>query len=306
MVDELETLGGSLEDVRAFCAVAEFGTVSAAARQLGETKGSISRRLSRLESRLGVRLLARTPRAVTPTEEGMAFFAKAREALTWLDDAAEGARQSRDVPRGHLRVTAPVDLGTEVLPELVVRFRARHPQITVELLITDAALDLAANRVDLALRASESELPDTSYRASVLTRMRIGLYAAPAYLATRGSPDMPSELAGHDLIVPQVLASATRLPLTDRRGRSQQLITRPVIRTSDYANVLRLAAAGGGIGPVPDLVAAAALGSGAVVPVLPEWTVSIGTLYAVSLDGRVAPARVRAFRDFMRAALDGS
>jgi DNA-binding transcriptional LysR family regulator len=138
MVDDTETIGGSLEDLRAFCAVAEFGTVSSAARQLGETKGSVSRRLSRLEQRLGVALLARTPRAVSLTEEGAAFYAKSHEALALLDDAAEGARQSRTMPSGHLRVTAPVDFGMDVLPELVVRFRARHPQITVELLLTDA------------------------------------------------------------------------------------------------------------------------------------------------------------------------
>ena len=303
MVDESETIGGALEDVRAFCAVAEFGTVSAAARQLDETKGSISRRLSRLERRLGVKLLARTPRAVSPTEEGMAFFAKAREALTWLDDAVEGARQSQEVPRGHLRVTAPVDLGMEVLPGLVVRFRARHPQITVELLLTDAPLDLAANRVDLALRASAGDLPNMGYRASVLTQLRIGLYAAPAYLAAHGSPDTHAALAEHDLVVSRDFAGAAQLRLTDRRGRAHEVLARPVLRTSDYASVLRLIAAGGGIGPVPDLVAAASVASGAVAPVLPESSVSTGTLYAISLSGRDAPARVRAFRDFMRTAL---
>lgn len=307
MVDESETMfGGALEDVRAFCAVAEFGTVSAAARRLGETKGSISRRLSRLERRLGVRLLARTPRAVSPTEEGMAFFAKAKEALTWLDDAVEGARQSQEVPRGHLRVTAPVDLGMDVLPELVVRFRARHPQITVELLLTDAPLDLAANRVDLALRASVGDLPSMGYRASVLARLRIGLYASPAYLAARGTPDAPAALAGHDLVVAPEAAGAAQLRLTDQRGRAHEVLARPVIRTSDYASVLRLAAAGGGIGPVPDLVAAASVASGSLAPVLPEWSISTGTLYAISLSGREAPARVRAFRDFMRAALEAS
>ena len=134
MVDKTETIGGAIEDVRAFCTVVELGTVSAAARQLQETKGSISRRLSRLEKRLAARLLARTPRAVSPTEEGTAFYTKAREALKWMDDAAEGARQSQDVLRGHLRVTAPIDLGMDVLPDLVVRFRRVHPQINVELL----------------------------------------------------------------------------------------------------------------------------------------------------------------------------
>jgi len=309
MVVETETiggalLGGALEDVRAFCAVAEFGTVSAAARQLGETKGSISRRLSRLERRLGVTLLARTPRAVSPTEEGVAFHAKAREALAWLDDAAEGARRSQSVPRGHLRVTAPVDFGMDVLPELVVRFRTMHPQITVELLITDSALDLAANRVDLALRASVGDLPDMGYRASMVAQFRIGLYAAPAYLAARaGGPDAPSALAEHDLVVSREFAGTVQLLMTDRRGRSSEVIARPAIRTSDYASVLRLAIAGGGIGPIPDLVAAASVASGALSPVLPAWSVSQGTLYAVSLGGRDAPARVRVFRDFVRMEL---
>lgn len=304
MVDESETIGGALEDLRAFCAVAEFGTVSAAARQLRETKGSISRRLSRLERRLGVTLLARTPRAVSPTEEGMAFHAKAREALAWLDDAVEGARQSQEMPRGHLRVTAPVDLGMDVLPELVVRFRARHRQITVELLVTDAPLDLAVNRVDIALRASVGDLPDMGYRASAVAQFRIGLYAAPTYLAAHGNtPDAPSALAAHDWVVSREFAGAAQLRLTDRRGRSNEVSARPVIRTSDYASVLRLTLAGGGIGPIPDLVAAKAVASGALSPVLPEWNVSEGKLYAISLSGRAAPARVRVFRDFVRTEL---
>lgn len=305
MVDEMETLGGAVEDVRALCAVVEFGTVSAAARHLGETKGSISRRLSRLEQRLGVTLLARTSRAVTPTEEGLAFHAKAKEALAWLDDAAEGARQAQAVPRGHLRVTAPVDLALDVLPELVVRFRDQHPQITVELLVTDAPLDLAANRIDLALRASTGALPDMGYRASALAQLRIGLYAAPAYLSTRrGEPDTPAELAEHDLVVAREVAGGAQLELTDRRGRTVGVHARPVFRTSDYASVLRLLRAGGGIGPVPDVVAAASLASGALVPVLPGWSVGEGTLYAISVSGREAPARVRAFREFVRAELN--
>lgn len=311
MVVDSETIGavefgGALEDVRAFCAVAERGTVSAAARQLGETKGSISRRISRLERRLGVKLLARTPRAVSPTEEGTAFFTKAREALSWLDDAAEGARQSQDVPRGHLRVTAPIDLGMDVLPELVVRFRARHPQISVELLLTDAPLDLAANRVDLALRATVGDLPDTGYRASTLAQFRIGLYAAPGYLASHGNPEVPPALSEHDLVVSKEFAGAARIRLTDRRGRAHEVLARPVMRTSDYASVLRLTTAGGGVGPIPDLVAAASVASGALSAVLPEWSLSDGTLYAISLGGRDAPARVRVFREFVRAELEAA
>src|SRR5690625_2882886 len=133
MVDETETLGGALEDIRAFCAVVELGSISGAAQHRGETKGAVSRRISRLEQRLGTLLLSRTPRAVTATEEGLAFHAKARDALDLLDDAAESARQSQAIPRGRLRVTAPHDLGLELLPPLMTRFRAEHPQIAIDL-----------------------------------------------------------------------------------------------------------------------------------------------------------------------------
>lgn len=305
MVDELETIGGALEDIRAFCAVAEFGTVSAAARQLGETKGSISRRLSRLEHRLGVTLLARAPRAVSPTEEGNAFYIKAREALAWLDDAAEGARQSQDVPQGHLRVTAPVDIGIELMPPIVAKFRALHPQITVELLVTDTPLDLAANRIDLALRAQDGNLPDMVYRASLVAPLRVGLYAAPDYLEANGwSGDTPAALAEQHFVISREFTGAAQLVLTDRRGRTQEVVIRPSIRTGDYASVLRLAIAGAGIGPVPDLVAAAHVASGSLAPVLADWSLSEGQLYAISLSGQHAPARVRVFREFVRTELN--
>ncbi len=303
MVHESETLGGALEDIRAFCAVIEFGTVSAAARELGETKGSISRRLSRLERRLGAALLARTPRAVSATEEGTSFYVKAREALSLLADATEGARQSQSVPQGHLRVTAPIDLGVDVLPPLVVRFRALHPQITVELLLTDAALDLAANRIDLALRASPGELPDMGYRASTLAAFRVGLYASPGYVAVHGVPATAQGLVDHDLVICRDLVAAGKITLSDRRGRSMTVATRPVIRTTDFASVHRIVLAGGGIGPAPDFVAAASLAAGALVPVLPDLSVIEGKLYAISLGGLEAPARVRIFREFVRGEL---
>lgn len=303
MVDESATISGALEDLRAFCAVIEFGTMSAAARQLGEAKGSISRRVSRLERRLGTALLARTPRAVTATEEGTAFYAKAREALSLLADAVEGARQSQAEPQGHLRVTAPIDFGMDVLPRLIVQFRALHPQISVELLLTDAALDLAANRIDLALRASAEALPDMGYRASNLVDFHVCLYAAPDYLATRGVPSLPAEIADHDLVVARELVGAAILPLTHRRGRSGQVMARPMIRTTDYASVHRIVVAGGGIGVIPDIVVAGALASGAIKRVLPDWMVAAAKLHAITLGGRDAPARVRIFREFIRSEL---
>ncbi|MEH6493432.1 LysR family transcriptional regulator [Halopseudomonas sp.] len=303
MVDRTETLSGSLDDLQAFCAVMEFGSISAAARQLQETKGSVSRRLSRLEARLGAALLARTSRAVSATEEGTAFYLKARDALSLLAEATNDARQSSSVPQGHLRITAPMDLGIDVLPPMLVQFRALHPQISVELLLTDAPLDLAANRVDLALRATPGNLPSMNYRASILCGFTLGLYAGNAYLRQGTAPQHPTELALHPLVTCRELVGTTSLGLTDKRGKTSEILLQPSIRTSDYASAQRLLLAGAGIGTLPDLVAARSLASGALLPVLPEWHISRGSLYAISLGGAEAPARVRVFREFLRTEL---
>jgi DNA-binding transcriptional LysR family regulator len=299
-------LGGSLDDLRAFCAIVDFGTVSAAARELGETKGSISRRVSRLERRLGIALLARTPRAVTPTGEGTAFHARARDALALLADASEEVHAARSVPSGHLRVTAPVDIGIDILPDLIAGFRRQYPQITVEMLLTSTPLDLATHRIDLALRATAGDLPDMDYRAAALLDFSIRLYAAPAWLATHGEPTEPDELSERDLVMPQDYGAGAPLTLRSTRGRTESVPVRPVIRTGDYASVHRILRAGGGIGPLPEIVAAPALVGGELQAVLPEWSAGSARLHAISLRGREAPARVRLFRDFIRSGLSST
>lgn len=313
MVDQSETrtatvadpqeLGGSLDDIRAFCAVVDFGSISAAARVLGETKGGVSRRVTRLERRLGTTLLARRPRAVSPTEEGVAFHAKAGAALALLDDAAEAASEAHSLPQGHLRLTAPVDLGLELLPTAISVFRRRYPQITVELLLTSSALDLTTHRIDLALRAS-SELPDMGYRATPLASFDVRLYATSAYLAERGEPQSPAELAGHDLIVARDLIGTAAVSLSSGR-RTERVAVRPAVQTDELASVARIVLAGGGIGPVPDVVAAPALQDGRLQAVLPRWRVSTARLYAITVAGREAPARVRLFKEFLRERLAG-
>ncbi|KAB1073496.1 LysR family transcriptional regulator [Methylobacterium planeticum] len=300
MVARTETFGGNLDDVRAFCAVVDLGTVTAAAASLRETKGSVSRRLSRLEASLGATLVARHPRAVSPTAEGLAFYAKAQESLALLDEAAETARDARTVPAGHLRVTTSVDFGIEVMPEIVASFRAAYPQITVDLLNTDARLDLAANRIDLALRLGGEE--ETGYRAALILNLWIGLYAAPAYLLRHAAPATLTDLAGHDLILSRERTGAA-LTLNDGRGRTEPLALHPAIRASDFAAVLRLTLAGAGIGYLPSVVAARAVETQALVRVLAPWATAGGALRALSLAGRELPARVRVFREHVRTEM---
>lgn len=302
MVASSETFAGNLDDVRAFCAVVELGSITQAAAFLRETKGSVSRRVARLEAVLRVTLLARTPRAVSPTAEGLAFQATALESLALLDEALQTARGARTVPRGHLRVTASIDFGVEVLPDLVASFRARHPEITIELLITDSRLDLAASRVDLALRLG-GEHADSGYTAPVLADLTIGLYAAPAYLARRPGPVDLAGLAAHDGVFARERLGAGQILVSDAAGREERISLRPAVRATDFATVLRLTLAGAGIGHIPSLVAAKSLAGGDLVRILPDWASRGGTLRAVTLAGRELPARVRLFREHVRAEL---
>lgn len=313
MVDKMETtdplpisdsreLGGSLDDIRAFCAVVDFGSISAAAGQRSETKGAVSRRVTRLEQRLATTLLARRPRAVSVTEEGFAFYDKAREALALLGDAAESASKARSEPQGHLRITAPVDFGLELLPPIISRFRRQHPQITVQLLLTSSVLDLTTHRIDLALRAS-SDLPDMDYRAAPLAaNIDVHLYATPSYLAERGQPREPQDLLSHDLIVANDLMDAVALTLMSK-GRVERIAMQPAVQTGGMASAFRIVLADGGIGPVPDVVAAVAINDGRLHPVLPHWTVKRARLHAITIAGHNAPARVRLFKEFLREEL---
>lgn len=301
MVAKTETFGGGLDDLRAFCAVVNLGTVTAAAASRGETKGSLSRRISRLEAALGATLMARHPRAVSPTAEGLAFYAKVQESLALLDEAAETARDARTVPAGHLRVTTSVDFGIELMPGIVASFRRAYPQITVDLINTDVRLDLAANRIDLALRLGDTE--ETGYRAALILRLWIGLYAAPDYLARRPAPTSLAALTEHDLILSRERPGALGIMLSDGQGRTEQVALSPAVRASDFAAVLRLTLAGTGIGHLPSAVAAGSVANGALVRVLAPWATAGGALWAVSLAGRELPARVRVFREHVRSEM---
>jgi len=303
MVVESETFDGSLRDTRAFCEVVDFGSISAAARRLGESKGAISRRISRLEEKLGVRLLARSSRAVTATEEGRAFHARAQAGLALLDEAAESARGEREIPRGNLRITCALDLSTEVLPPLIARFLAIYPQIIPELIVTDTPIDLAAHRIDLALRIGIGALPDQAYTGFELATTQCRFYASPDWIAENGRPTEPADMNG-----PPVITLARPLPegglrLLDANGRNVAIQPRIAGRASDFATLIRMAEAGIGAAYLPSIMVRRALHAGSLVGLLPDWYFPGIKLHALTLAGRDVPARVRLFRQFLKLEL---
>jgi DNA-binding transcriptional LysR family regulator len=187
-----------LEALRTFVTVAEHRSFSAAARQLHISAAVASRAVSGLEEELGVALLHRTTRSVTLTPEGSAFVARCREALGTLDDARRDLQGGRAEPRGLLVVNAPVVFGRlHVLP-IVSRLLRAHPALAVRLTLTDQIARLAEDGIDVAVRAGE--LIDSALLAVKLIEVHRVPVASPNYLADRGTPATPAELASHDLI----------------------------------------------------------------------------------------------------------
>lgn len=309
MVADMETrssplhYSGSLGDARTFCEVVERGTLTHAAKWLRESKGSISKRLSRLEAQLGVRLLARTTRAVTPTEEGLEFYAKVRAGLSMLDEAAEGALGLKKQPQGNLRITASMDICIFLLPQLIREFRHEYPGISLEIVASDGLLDLSANRLDLALRVMRKPLPDQPYRSVELAIGHMGFYASPEWLMTHSEPTTFLEVLAADLICCEKHNTARPLPFVDDYGHIEEFQTRASVKTSDLATATRLAEAGVGIALLPSFAAQQALQQGSLIPILPAWRVKGLRMHALSLAGPAVPLRIRLFRDFLKARL---
>lgn len=285
-----------LSDIRAFTMVAAAGSMTDAADALGEHKGGISRRIARLEERLGLRLLVRGPRTVTLTEEGQEFLGSARQALTLLDDSGAILRDRRSEPGGKIRVSAPMDFSVHVLPALFREFLARHPQVTIELIASDEMLELDANDLDVALRATR-DLDDSSLVATRLIGFNLGLYAPESYLRVKGRPRSVPELARHDVLLFGTGSPSSELVLRNA-GKTEKVLVHTRLRTSSMAVMLAAAVEGLGIAVLPDVLAATAAGS-SLERVLPDHQLFSGSLYMITRKNRLLPRKTQVLRDFL-------
>lgn len=291
-----------LLDLRAFCLVVDLASITAAAKALGETKGSVSRRLTRLEEGLGVTLLRRTPRLVQATEAGAAYRARLGQALELLDDATAQTRAVSERPSGLLRVTAPIDLGQSLLAPLVAEFGARHPEVTVEMVLSSDVLDFDTHRLDIALRA-KATLSDSSLVAHKIGADDGRLFASPAYLARNAAPQTPADLAAHRLVLTRV--SGTDATLSLRQGDGDPEIVRvcPGVVATDFAFAKEVSVAGGGIAVLPTIITRREVESGRLVAVLPTHTAFRTAVFLLHQGTRYLQPKVRAFRDFVLEAM---
>jgi DNA-binding transcriptional LysR family regulator len=300
-----ETIPYALADLVAFVQVADHGSFSRAATVLGEAKGTVSRRISRLEAAVGARLFQRTSRSVALTEAGAHFRESAQGALETLRQAAQRLRRTQEEPEGTLRLTAPEDLAAHVMPAVLKSFLAAHPRVRVELVASDSILDLSSHRLDVALRAADA-LADSGYVAAKILTIEGGLFAAPSYLANAGTPrkGLAALASQHPLLLRAADVRQDRLWLREAgaTGTGERLSGRPVFQASSYSGVMAAAEEGMGVALLPTLITWRAVAAGRLRRVLPRLSSWGAHLYVVHARG-LLPARVRAFRDHVRVTL---
>lgn len=288
-----------LEDMQMFACVMEQGSFTAAADSLGLSKQLVSRRVAALEERLGVRLLNRSTRRLSPTPLGQAYLERVQRILQEVAEAEQLVGAQRSSPRGALRLSAPVSFGIQHLSPLLPGFLARYPEVSVELDLSDRTIDLLAEGFDMAVRIGE--LADSSLIASPLMPLGMVTCASPAYLASHGAPQTPAELAGHDCVL-YGHSAAVEWPFRVG-GRQQRVAVKGRYRVNNGELVRDAAIAGLGIARLPTFIIEGALARGELVAVLESFQLPSTTAWAVYPQHRQASLLVRLLVEHLREAL---
>lgn len=289
-----------LNEIVVFARVVETRSFTAAAQQLGLPKSTVSRKVAQLEERLGARLIQRTTRKLSLTEIGQAYYERCARIVSDITQAEQLVADLQATPRGLLKITAPIDLGAFRLGEITAEFCASHPDIYVNLDLSDRMVDLVEEGMDLAIRFGP--LNESSLVARRLSSVAMGLYASPEYLAKRPAPREPDDLAEHDLLhfLPHPRLSAWALTGPD--GQSVELTPSARMTSNNLLAVREAAIAGGGIALLPSFVVLCPT-TVPLVPVLPAWKAPTGDLFAVYPSTRNLSPKVRAYLDFVAERL---
>lgn len=288
-----------LQELAVFVRAAESGSFSKAARELGLSQPSVSRIIGDLETRLGVKLLLRTTRSITVTDAGALFLTRAREVLADIEDAEDAAR-GVDSLRGTLRITMPIVYGTRNIVPRLPKFLKAHPLLRVELSVADERQNLVVEGTDVAIRLGP--LDDSGFGARKLATVSRFLVAAPSYLAERGTPKTPADLASHDCIFGPGLFGRTTWSFT-RNGAETSVDVRGRITTDSGPGVFASVLAGLGIAMTSPVMAGPEIEAGALVPVLKSYKLAPVEVYAVFPAGPRPSTKVRALVDFLAEEL---
>ncbi|WP_233671865.1 LysR family transcriptional regulator [Pectobacterium punjabense] len=299
-----EMNGTDFEQITAFLAAVEHGGFTAASKALARDGSILSRRVTALEKRLGVRLMERTTRRLALTEAGEVFHQRMLIALRTLQEIEQDTSAAAVGVRGTLRIALPATFGRIWVAPILPAFLAAYPELVVETAFEDRYVDLVAESFDVAVRIGT--LADSRLVARRLAPSQRILCASPAYLQAHGTPSHPADLTKHACLGFSRLASHPIWHLRDGDKATAIRIAGPLV-TDDAQSLVQAAVSDSGIAMVSDWLAGPELSSGRLVPVLSEHPVeSSETIYLVHPSARLVPAKTRAFIDWIVGTLGKS
>ncbi len=285
-----------LNELRTFQQVLACGSLTAAARSMGVSLAVVSKRLATLEQRTGVRLVNRTTRSLSPTEEGERLLVEVDRALEALRQGEELLATGRDEPVGTLRVSAPVSFGRRHVAPVLRILAERHPQLAVALSLDDRLIDVSGGAVDIAIRIGGGLIDTSAAMRKLVDNVRIAV-AAPSYLDRRGRPQRPNDLTGHDLLRYGDAVAPWRL--VDSEG-TEELVAAPArMRVNNGDAVHDWCIAGSGIMLKSMIDVADDVSAGRLERVLPGWTAGDMPIVALFPDRATMPRKTRVFLDAM-------
>jgi DNA-binding transcriptional LysR family regulator len=285
-------MAADLDNILVFVKVAQFESISRAGRSLGIPVSTVSRRLSVLESSLGVSLLRRTTRRVTLTPQGKEYFQQCQEPVALLQEAERVLTNAQAAPEGLLRISIPITLGQQPFLDFLSRFLKDYPQIRIDLFVTNLFLDLVAENIDIAIRVGN--LKDSSLVATRIgTHIRY-LVAAPQYLKGRKPPTDPAELAAHDCVMLNAKNNQTVWNLVSGRKTAQVHVSGQISARDDHS-VGIFVHAGHGIGFLTATHSSEALADGRLVRILARWSSPQIPIFAVYSSRKFLPSRLSVF-----------
>ncbi|WP_315779087.1 LysR family transcriptional regulator [Bradyrhizobium sp. SZCCHNPS1003] len=285
------------EAMAIFAKVVELRSFAGAAQELSLSKASVSKAVSRLEERLGTRLFNRTSRRLALTDAGQRLSERAAQLLADGEAAETEALAQSLTPRGLVRFAVPMTFGVKKIAPLLPAFLEQYPEVSIDLHMSDATVDLIGEGFDLALRIAR--LPDSSLVARRLCAMPRYTVAAPSYLKRHGRPTHPMHLAEHKCFGYAYLSTAGVWHYTNAAGEQASVRPAGQLRVNNGEAVLPAVIAGLGIADLPDFIVADAIASGEVEVILKGWSQPEGAMHLVMPPGGPRPARVEVLAEFL-------
>lgn len=286
----------TLRSMRVFRAVVELDSFVRASERLGLSPAMVSKHVMHLERHLDARLLNRSSRHLSLTEIGKVYFEQCRDMLDNLDEVEATVGRTTVVPRGMVRLSAPVWFANPIFTRTLAAYRERFPEVTFDIDLSGRVVNLVEEGFDLALRVSQA--PSPALIARPVGKVQFYLVAAPAYLARFGAPRLPQDLAAHAMISYSLMASGNELPFAGPQG-SVTVKFQPVLQSNNESLLHAAALDAMGIALLPSWQADADLAAGRLVRLFDDYTLVGGKVHAVYTSRRYLSSKVRTFIDFL-------